>query len=113
MSARVEIRSQPSRSVASAGEGVRAAFSRSTVAGLLAAMIRGYQLSIAPLLGPRCRFHPSCSHYALEALVVHGAVRGLALSIGRIGRCQPLTSGGFDPVPSAVGGRASSGREDG
>jgi putative membrane protein insertion efficiency factor len=92
---------------------VRAAFSCSTLAGLLALMIRAYQLAIAPLLGPRCRFHPSCSYYALEALTVHGAVRGLGLSIARIGRCQPLTAGGFDPVPSVQGGHATGGPEKG
>ena len=65
-------------------------------------LIRGYQWAIAPLLGPRCRFHPSCSHYALDALASHGAARGSALAMRRIGRCHPLNAGGFDPVPSPV-----------
>lgn len=68
---------------------------------LLRAPIRGYQIAISPLLGPRCRFHPSCSHYALEALERHGVLRGLWLAIRRIGRCHPLHAGGFDPVPRA------------
>jgi putative membrane protein insertion efficiency factor len=68
---------------------------------VLAALVRGYQLAIAPLLGPRCRFHPSCSHYALEAIERHGALRGAWLSARRVGRCHPLSEGGFDPVPPA------------
>ena len=61
-------------------------------------LIRGYQLAISPLLGPRCRFYPSCSHYAFEAIEIHGAVRGTWLAIKRIGRCHPWHEGGFDPV---------------
>jgi putative membrane protein insertion efficiency factor len=72
---------------------------RSPLAGVLAALVRAYQLTLAPLLGARCRFHPSCSQYALEALAAHGAVRGSWLSLCRIGRCHPLSEGGFDPVP--------------
>lgn len=62
-------------------------------------LIRGYQLAISPLLGPRCRFYPSCSHYALEAIETHGAVRGTWLTCTRIARCHPWHEGGFDPVP--------------
>lgn len=69
-------------------------------------VIRGYQLTIAPLLGPRCRFHPSCSHYAHEALGSHGLVHGLWLGLRRIGRCHPLHEGGFDPVPVVLSVRA-------
>lgn len=68
--------------------------------------IRGYQLTIAPLLGPRCRFHPSCSHYASEALGSHGLVYGIWLSVSRIGRCHPFHEGGFDPVPLVAPVRA-------
>ena len=64
-------------------------------------MIRGYQLVISPMLGPRCRFHPSCSHYAQEALQVHGLRRGGWLALRRIGRCHPWHPGGLDPVPPA------------
>ena len=66
---------------------------------ILRALIRAYQLLVSPFLGPRCRYHPSCSHYALEALELHGAWRGSWLAARRIGRCHPLREGGFDPVP--------------
>lgn len=66
---------------------------------VLVYLIRGYQLAISPLLGPRCRFYPSCSHYAREAIETHGALRGTWLSVKRISRCHPLNDGGFDPVP--------------
>jgi len=62
-------------------------------------LIRGYQLAISPLFGPRCRFYPSCSHYAMEAIQTHGALRGSWLSVRRISRCHPFHDGGFDPVP--------------
>ena len=62
-------------------------------------LIRGYQLAISPLLGPSCRFYPSCSHYAMEAIETHGAWRGTWLTIKRISRCHPFHEGGFDPVP--------------
>jgi hypothetical protein len=65
----------------------------------LRALIRGYQRVISPLLGPRCRFYPSCSAYALEAIERHGAARGTILGILRVARCQPLSAGGVDPVP--------------
>jgi uncharacterized protein len=61
--------------------------------------IRAYQLLLSPLLGQRCRFHPTCSHYALEAIDRHGAARGAALAVLRIARCQPFARGGIDPVP--------------
>lgn len=58
-----------------------------------------YRYTLSPLLGPRCRYVPSCSAYALEALQVHGPIRGSWLSFRRITRCHPLREGGFDPVP--------------
>lgn len=61
--------------------------------------IRFYQRVISPLSGPRCRFYPSCSQYALEAVTVHGAFVGSLLSIKRILKCGPWHPGGFDPVP--------------
>jgi hypothetical protein len=63
-------------------------------------MIRGYQLSLRPFLGARCRFHPSCSEYALEALEQHGAARGTLLTLRRLARCNPFHAGGYDPVPA-------------
>lgn len=65
-------------------------------------LIRGYQLAISPLLGPRCRFYPSCSQYAIEAIEGHGALRGMWLAIKRISRCHPWHEGGFDPVPACL-----------
>lgn len=62
-------------------------------------LVRFYQLFISPLLGPRCRFYPSCSHYTIEALKKHGLVYGGWLAIRRIGRCHPANPGGVDPVP--------------
>jgi uncharacterized protein len=66
---------------------------------VLKILIRAYQLVLSPLLGPRCRFYPSCSHYAIEAIESHGALRGSWLSARRICRCHPFNPGGFDPVP--------------
>lgn len=66
---------------------------------LLLALIRGYQYLLRPMLGNTCRFYPSCSDYAREAIVRHGAVRGAWLAVKRVGRCHPYHPGGFDPVP--------------
>jgi putative membrane protein insertion efficiency factor len=66
---------------------------------VLMGLIRLYQLAISPLLGPRCRFYPSCSCYALTALERFGVLKGSWLALRRIARCHPLHEGGFDPVP--------------
>jgi len=66
---------------------------------LLLALIRIYQYVISPFLGRRCRFFPSCSEYAAEALEKHGALKGARLGLKRISRCHPWNPGGFDPVP--------------
>jgi len=71
----------------------------SILATLLRALIRAYQLTLSPLLGPACRFEPSCSEYAREAIARHGAGRGAALGVRRLCRCHPLGGAGFDPVP--------------
>jgi hypothetical protein len=68
-------------------------------ARLLLLLIDGYRLILSPVLGGHCRFVPSCSVYAQEAISRHGARRGLALSLRRLVRCQPFHRGGFDPVP--------------
>jgi putative membrane protein insertion efficiency factor len=62
-------------------------------------LIRVYQVAISPLLGNNCRFHPTCSEYASEALHQHGTMRGSWLALRRICRCHPWNPGGFDPVP--------------
>jgi putative membrane protein insertion efficiency factor len=72
---------------------------------LLALPIHAYRHFVSPLLPPSCRYQPTCSAYALEALKVHGPVKGLWLALKRIGRCHPISwlggSSGFDPVPPA------------
>src|SRR6266704_4992694 len=68
-------------------------------ARLLMLPIVGYRRFVSPLLGPRCRFAPSCSAYALEAGREHGALRGTWLAVRRVGRCHPFNPGGYDPVP--------------
>ena len=69
------------------------------IAAGLALLVRAYQLIVRPLLAPSCRFEPSCSAYAIEALGTHGALRGAWLASWRIVRCNPLCAGGYDPVP--------------
>jgi putative membrane protein insertion efficiency factor len=66
---------------------------------LLLLILRGYQYVLRPMLGNNCRFYPSCSDYAREAIEKHGAWRGTWLTLRRIGRCHPYHPGGFDPVP--------------
>lgn len=68
-------------------------------ARLLTAVIHAYRRFISPLFRPHCRFHPTCSAYALEAITAHGAARGSALALKRISRCHPWNAGGADPVP--------------
>lgn len=66
---------------------------------LLLQPIRFYQVAISPLLGPSCRFTPTCSEYARQALIKHGPIKGLYLAIWRILRCNPWGGSGYDPVP--------------
>jgi len=66
---------------------------------IVVGLIRIYQWILSPLLRPACRFEPTCSEYASEAIVAHGLIRGAWLGIRRIGRCHPLGESGYDPVP--------------
>jgi hypothetical protein len=65
-------------------------------------LVRGYQRAVSPLFAPRCRFLPTCSEYAYEALGEHGALKGSWLTLRRLGRCHPFHAGGYDPVPRKV-----------
>ena len=80
--------------------GFRGSASRLVALGI-AVMIRAYQLIVAPILPPSCRFYPSCSHYAAEAVTRHGPRRGLGLALRRLLRCHPWGGNGYDPVPPA------------
>lgn len=66
---------------------------------ILIFLIRLYQIFLSPLLGRNCRFIPTCSHYAIQAIERHGAIRGTKLAVMRILRCHPFNPGGYDPVP--------------
>lgn len=75
------------------------ATSHSPFAKVLILLIRFYQVVISPLIGPRCRFTPTCSAYGLEAIRTYGAVKGGWLTLKRVLKCHPLGSSGYDPVP--------------
>ena len=71
---------------------------------VLLALIKGYRLFLSPLLGASCRFYPTCSTYAVEAIEAHGATRGTWLALKRILKCHPWHPGGVDPVPPVEAG---------
>jgi putative membrane protein insertion efficiency factor len=75
---------------------------RGLVARLMLAGIRAYQLVLSPWLGRQCRFEPTCSAYAAEAIERHGPLRGSVLALRRVGRCHPWGGSGYDPVPEPV-----------
>jgi len=77
------------------------------VTRMLLALLGAYRRWVSPLLGPRCRFHPSCSAYAAEAVATYGAGRGSWLALRRLARCQPWHPGGVDPVPPVGAGPAA------
>lgn len=74
---------------------------------VLVVLLTGYRKFVSPLLGPRCRFYPSCSAYALEAVQLHGALNGSWLAIRRLSRCHPFHPGGLDFVPGSPQARGS------
>lgn len=73
-----------------------------TPRSVLAGVFRAYKHLVSPFLPRACRFHPTCSEYAAQAVLSHGALRGSALAVGRLLRCNPWSVGGFDPVPTAT-----------
>jgi len=86
---------------------------RAPGAWALLVLVRFYQVFLSPFLGGACKFYPTCSNYACEAIARHGARQGARLALKRLGRCRPFTPGGFDPVPdeleSAAVSRAAAG----
>lgn len=76
-----------------------AALTETVLVAALVGAVRVYQWTLRAVIGANCRFEPSCSHYAIEALRRHGALRGTALSARRVLRCNPWNAGGYDPVP--------------
>lgn len=67
----------------------------------LIGLVKAYQYVLSPLLGSNCRYYPTCSSYTIEAIKLHGAGKGLALGVWRIVRCNPLSKGGYEPVPGS------------
>ncbi len=84
----------------------------SPLARLFAWLVRGYQVVLSPWLGSNCRYQPTCSAYALEALQRHGALKGGWLALRRIGRCHPWGRSGYDPVPGADPAHDAKGKHD-
>ncbi len=76
-----------------------AAIIRGAVRSILILLVRGYQFFISPYFPSSCRYYPTCSHYAIDAIKTHGAIRGVGLTVWRILRCNPWSEGGEDPVP--------------
>ena len=79
---------------------------RSAFRWTLLAFLRTYKVFLSPFFGGACKYYPSCSNYAYEAIERHGARRGMVLALKRLGRCRPFTPGGFDPVPAEAEGIA-------
>jgi uncharacterized protein len=79
------------------------------VTRLVLAVLAGYRRLLSPMLAPRCRFEPSCSTYAQEAIGLHGLARGGWLALRRVARCHPFHRGGYDPVPASMSGHRVTG----
>ena len=109
--ARDDTRARPSSAAGPSPAAPSPAVRLSLAARAMALAITGYRRFISPVMLPHCRFEPSCSAYALEAVQRHGALRGGWLAVRRLSRCHPFHRGGLDPVPDRVGraaGRAAS-----
>ena len=74
---------------------------KSLLSYLLIGLVNIYRYMISPVIGPRCRFHPTCSSYMIEAIKLHGPFKGTWLGLKRLGRCHPYNDGGYDPVPGS------------
>ena len=85
---------------------------RQALASALILLVRVYQLVLSPLLGPRCRYYPSCSEYTRQAIAQHGPWSGSWLALKRIGRCHPGRAGGIDEVPAVQDAQLSHGKCD-
>ncbi|MCO4836778.1 MAG: membrane protein insertion efficiency factor YidD [Oceanospirillaceae bacterium] len=72
---------------------------------LMILLVKGYQYLLSPLLGSNCRYYPTCSSYTIEAIQLHGALKGFALGLWRIVRCNPFSKGGYEPVPGTCAHR--------
>ena len=92
------------------GTSLGSSLGSSLAAGTLLAIFRAYQIFLSPFLGGACKFYPSCSNYAYQAVARHGARRGLVLALKRLGRCRPFTKGGVDLVPEVDAPEFSRGR---
>lgn len=99
MAAMAEVSGSPRRTTAARWATVVVRFVWTLPQQILILLLKAYRLAVSPLYGQVCRFFPSCSAYALEAVTVHGAVRGSYLAVHRLVRCHPWNSGGIDPVP--------------
>ena len=75
---------------------------------LLIGLVNIYRYLISPIIGPRCRFYPTCSNYMIEAIQLHGPIKGTWLGLKRLGRCHPYNEGGYDPVPGTCGHQSCS-----
>ncbi len=104
-----DARSETPQEPAAAAGRIAATVRRVAVA-LLSAPLRVYRYAISPMLPPRCRFHPTCSEYAIEALRRHGPLAGSWLAVSRVCRCHPLSHGGVDLVPETFSLRQRGGR---
>jgi putative membrane protein insertion efficiency factor len=97
----------PTQTIMPSSSGFAQTSERSLGTWVSLALVQFYRTFLSHFFGGACKFYPSCSKYAQEAIARHGARRGIALALKRLGRCRPFTKGGFDPVPEIYGGNLS------